>query len=123
MNKKVLLIEDDPFLQDMIVRKVKAEGIDIFSAINGEDAFKILEEQKIDLVILDLLLPGLDGFEVLKKIRADERFKDLPINVFSNLSEDQDIRRCQDLGINEFMVKCNLTLDELLIKIKKSLGK
>ena len=74
------------------------------------------------MVLLDLLLPEVDGFEILKKIREAGDTKKLPVIVFSNLSEDKDIKRVQDLGVVEFMIKSNFTLDELVAKIKKTIG-
>ena len=74
------------------------------------------------MIVLDLLLTGVDGFEFLEKIRASEDWKDIPVIVFSNLSEEKDIKRAQDLGVKEYMIKANFTLDELTNKIKGLLG-
>jgi|SRR3989338_131768 len=122
MSKKILIVEDDSFLQGLASRKLKAEGYDVATASNHTEAFNSLMSNKPDLVLLDLLLPEVDGFEILKKIREAGDTKKLPVIVFSNLSEDKDIKRVQDLGVVEFMIKSNFTLDELVAKIKKTIG-
>lgn len=123
MAKTILIIEDDNFLQGLEATKLKKEGYDILGASNGEEAFKLIDAKtKIDLILLDLLLPGIDGFMILEKIRQDKSFLTVPVIVFSNLSEDKDIKRAQKLGISEFMVKSNFTLDELAKKIKELIG-
>jgi two-component system alkaline phosphatase synthesis response regulator PhoP len=121
MSKKILIIEDDNFLMDLISKKLKSEIYSILGAAESVEAFKLLESNKPDLILLDLLLPGIDGFEILKKVRQTEETKNIPVIVFSNLSEEKDIKKAQDLGITAFMVKANFTLDELLEKIKETL--
>jgi len=119
MNKKVLIVEDDSFLQGLVSRKLKSEEFDVFVAPSAQDALKILDGGLLpDLVLLDLLLPGIDGFEFLKKFREDLKFKNTPVIVFSNLSEEKDMQKAKDLGITDFLIKANFTLDELLQKIK-----
>ena len=122
MLKKILIIEDDSFLQGLASRKLKAEGYDVSVASNHTEAFKALGSSKPDLVLLDLLLPEVDGFTILKQIRDTAGTKKLPVIVFSNLSEDADSKRVQDLGVVEFMVKSNFTLDELVKKVKSVVG-
>lgn len=123
MAKKILIIEDDSFLQGLASRKLRSEGYDVFGASNSTEAWKILDGMKPDLLLLDLLLPNVDGFEILKKINEKGTMKSVPIIVFSNLSEDKDIKRAKDLGVKEFMVKANFTLDELSQKIMQTIGK
>jgi DNA-binding response OmpR family regulator len=122
MAKKILIIEDDSFLQGLASRKLGSEGYDVAIALDGEQAMKSLAESKPDLILLDLLLPGIDGYEVLKRVRADKDMGKIPVIVFSNLSEEKDIKKATDLGINAFLIKANFTLDELSAKIKEVLG-
>ena len=121
MAKKILIIEDDNFLRTLLSKKLRSEVYSILSAAESVEAFNLLKSNKPDLILLDLLLPGVDGFEILKKIRQTEETKNIPVIVFSNLSEEKDIKKVQDLGITDFMVKSNFTLDELLDKVKKIL--
>ncbi len=124
MSKTILIIEDDNFLQGLETTKLTKEGYNILTASNSVEAFKIIENpnNKIDLILLDLLLPDVDGFMILEKIRENKNLLTIPVIVFSNLSEDKDIARVQKLGISEFMVKSNFTLDELAKKVKELIG-
>lgn len=123
MSKTILIVEDDNFLQGLEATKLKKEGYNILTASNGAETFKIIEkEEKIDLILLDLLLPEIDGYMVLEKIRQEKTLLTIPVIVFSNLSEEKDIKRATKLGISEFMVKSNFTLDELAKKVKDLIG-
>ena len=123
MNKTILIIEDDNFLQGLEATKLKKENYDVLTASNAEQAFKIMNSKDgVSLVLLDLLLPESNGFEILKKIRESENSKNLPVIVFSNLSEEKDIEQANKLGISGFMVKSNFTLDELTQRIKEVIG-
>ncbi len=122
MTKSVLIIEDDSFLQGLASRKLKADGFEVLNAANHTETFAVLEKQIPTVILLDLLLPEVDGYEILKKIRENPKTKSIPVIVFSNLSEEKDIKKAQDLGIVEFMVKSNFTLDELAQKIKETVG-
>lgn len=120
---KILVIEDDTFLQTLEVSKLKKYNHEILSATSGEDAMKKILSPGIDLVLLDIILPNFDGFEILKKIRELDTTKNIPVIVFSNLSEESDVKKAKDLGANDFMVKSNFTLDELMDRIKMVLKK
>jgi DNA-binding response OmpR family regulator len=124
MAKTILIIEDDNFLQGLETTKLTKEGYDVLTASNSVEAFKIIENpnNKIDLILLDLLLPEVDGFMILEKIRENKNLLTIPVIVFSNLSEDKDIQRVQKLGVSEFMVKSNFTLDELAKKVSELIG-
>ena len=120
---KILIIEDDNFLQGLEASKLKKEGYEIITASTGEEAMKKITEPSIDLIMLDLVLPKFDGFEILQKIRETEATKKTPVIVFSNLSEDKDIKKAETLGATDFMIKSNFTLDELIEHINKILKK
>lgn len=123
MSKKVLIIEDDDFLQGLEAKKLTKEGYEVLVASNGEQAFKQIDEHRdINIILLDLLLPEVDGFTILSKIREENKISNVPIIVFSNLAEDKDIARANKLGVNDFMVKSNFTLDELVAKLKSLIG-
>lgn len=123
MIKTILIIEDDDFLQGLEATKLRKEGYNILTASDSIEAFKIINnETKIDLILLDLLLPDVNGFTILKKIKEIKNLKNIPVIIFSNLSEEKDIEEANKLGINDFMVKSNFTLDELTQKIKILIG-
>lgn len=121
--KKILIIEDDEFLQGLEATKIKNSGYEVITAINGEDGMRRISDSKVDLVLLDLLLPNYDGFQILKKIREGELNKNIPVIVFSNLSEKSDIDKANGLGATRFMIKSNFSLEELVEYINKVLLK
>ncbi len=121
--KTILTIEDDNFLQGLEATKLKKEGYNVLAASESVEAFKVMAENpKIDLILLDLLLPGVDGFMILEKIRQDKSLLSIPVVVFSNCSEQKDIEKATKLGISEFMIKSNFTLDELAKKVRDLIG-
>jgi two-component system, OmpR family, alkaline phosphatase synthesis response regulator PhoP len=121
--KRILIIEDDNFLQGLEASKLEKEGYKVITASSGEEAIKKINEPNIDVILLDLILPDFDGFEILKKIRVTEVLKNIPVIVFSNLSEETAIKKAKELGSTDFMVKSNFTLDELVKHIKTVLKK
>lgn len=115
---KILAVEDDNFLRDLLSRKLGKENSEFITAIDGEEALKILETETPSIILLDLVLPGIDGFEVLKKIRENPRTKDIPVVILSNLGQDSDIEKAKSLGANDFLIKANFSIDEVIEKIK-----
>ncbi len=124
MAKTILVIEDDNFLSGLEAKKLKEKGYEVLIAASSDEAFKAIADVKgaVDLVLLDLMLPGVDGFEILRNIRKDEVIGKVPVIVFSNLYEEKDVQESTKLGIANFMVKSNFTLDELIEKIKMLIG-
>lgn len=119
--RKILIIEDDKFLRELIGKKLIAENFDILEAIDGENGLKTLQEQKPDLVLLDLILPGIDGFEVLSRIKADDNLASMPVIILSNLGQKEDIDRGLKLGAVDYLVKAHFTPNEIVQKIKDAL--
>lgn len=120
----ILIVEDDPLLSDLVSLKLINAKIPVEHAANGEVALEFLRgERKPDLVLLDIRLPGVDGFTVLEKIRSDESTKNLPVIIFSNLGEEKDKARAAQLGATRFAVKSSLSLDEVVAMIKEVLSK
>ena len=122
MAKTILIIEDDNFLQGLEATKLKKEGYNVLTASNSVEAFKAMEGTKPDLILLDLLLPDVDGFMILEKVRQNKDMQSIPVIVFSNLSEKKDVSRATKLGASEFMIKSNFTLDEITKKVKELIG-
>ena len=116
--KKVLIIEDDSFLQGLEAGKLEKDGFEVITASSGEEALKKIKEPGINIILLDLILPNFDGFEILKKIKEVETLKKIPVIVFSNLSDEKSMEKSKELGAIDFMVKSNFTLDELVKHIK-----
>ncbi len=118
---KVLIIEDDEFLRSLTAKRLEKEGYAVEVGVDGESGVAQAESKKPDLILLDLLLPGLDGFEVLKRVRANDALKETPVIIFSNLGQKEDIERAKGLGANDFLIKANFTLDDVVGKIKSFL--
>jgi|SRR3989339_2062731 len=111
---KVLIVEDDKYLLDAYRLKFGKAGHEVKEAFDGREVLSILEWWKPDVIVLDLLLPGIDGFECLKRIRTDGRWRDIPVLAASNLGEKADKDKALGYGANEYVVKSNLSLDNLL---------
>jgi len=118
-RKKILIIEDDTFLQGLVANKLQAEGFDVETASTGSQGLTNLGQNTYDIIILDLMLPDVSGFEILKQIRSRETNNKIPVLIFSNLSDDKDIKQGLDLGATDYLIKANFTLDELSDKVKK----
>jgi DNA-binding response OmpR family regulator len=122
---KILIVEDDKFLRDLIIKKLKTEDYEVVFAIEGEEALRKIKEEKPDLVLLDLILPGIDGFEVLKQIKSDssDSVKKIPVIILSNLGQRDDVERGINLGAVDFLIKAHFTPGEIIEKIKVILSK
>ncbi len=116
--KKVMLIEDDRFLSSLIKARLEKDGITIAQAFDGEDAIKRLPEERPDLVILDLIMPKTNGFEVLKSISLMPGLERTPVVIVSNLAQDSDIEKAQQLGAKAYFVKVKISIDDLIGKIE-----
>ena len=118
MAKKILLIEDDPFLSSLLGNRLKKEGFDLISVKSGNEAVKTLKKDAVDLVLLDLILPGKSGFEVLEDIKSDPQVAKTPVIIISNLGQDMDIEKAKELGVVDYLVKAKISIDDLVQKIK-----
>jgi len=115
---KILLIEDDPLIVKIYTTRLTADGYNVFSAENGEDGLAVAEKEIPDLVVLDIMMPRIDGYGVLEKIRSNPQLKHIPILVYSNLAVEEEIARAKNMGANEFVVKADLSPTEMVHKIK-----
>lgn len=120
---RVLLVEDDSFLRDLISQKMKKEGFTVIEAIDGEESLKKAAVENPHIILLDLILPGADGFEVLRKLRAEPVTGTVPIIVLSNLGQKEDVEKGIRLGATDYLVKAHNTPGEIIDKIKTILAK
>jgi len=120
---KILVVEDDRFLRELIVKKLNQEGFATETAVDGEEGLSKIKEIKPDLVLLDLILPTIDGFEVLRKLKEEDLVPSLPVIILSNLGQREDIERGLSLGATDYLVKAHFTPDEIIQKIKSILTK
>ncbi len=119
-KKKILIVEDDKFLIKAYEIKFKKEGFDVMLAGDGLAGLESAKK-KPDLVILDLMLPKLNGFEFLERIKKDEQLKNIPIVVLSNLGQKADMDKVMALGAAEYLVKTEYSLEEIIKKVEKYL--
>lgn len=122
-NQLILIIEDDEFLRSLVAKRLEQAGFRIAVAVDGESGLAVAADSQPALILLDLLLPGMDGYEFLEKIKARENLRSIPVVAFSNLGQREDIEKAKTLGADDFLIKANFTLDELVLKIEERLGK
>jgi DNA-binding response OmpR family regulator len=116
---RILLVEDDQFLSTILATHFRENGYDVVCAYDGESAVSRAIELYFDVMLLDILLPGKDGFEVISSVHAMEATKNMPVIVISNLSDEKTIQRMRELGAVQFIVKAQATPQSILAEIKK----
>lgn len=121
--KTILLVEDDPFLIDIYRVKLKEAGFSVDVIDNGEKVMRSLEEKKPDLILLDLVLPQVDGWEILKKIRESDTLKKISVIVLSNLGQKEDVEKGLKLGADKYLIKAHHTPGEVTKVVKEILEK
>lgn len=121
-QKTVLLVEDEQFLSNLLKARLEAGGAKVIQAFDGDAAIKNLKEVKPDLILLDIILPKISGFELLEMINADPNLQAGPVMIISNLGQDTDVERGKTLGAVDYFVKAKVSIDELVRKIEDFLA-
>jgi len=119
----IVLIEDDRFLQELLKKKLTSEKFSVQTAYDGEEGLRLARELQPRLILLDLLLPGMDGFEFLSAAKQEPAIKNIPVLVLSNLGQREEINRAMELGAVDFLIKSNFAPDEILKKVRSMLEK
>ena len=109
MSKKILLVEDDPFLIDIYTTKLKESGFSVKVGTDGEQALNLAKEKKLDLIVLDIVLPQIDGWEILRKIKSDPKLKNLKVIILSNLGQKEEVEKGINLGATKYLIKAHYT--------------
>jgi len=122
MPKTILIVEDEPILQKTLTMALEQEGYEIKSALDGEIGLNMAKTIKPDLILLDLILPKMDGFEILDELKKDETSKEIPIIILTNLESSQDIERALGLGAKTYLVKANYDLKDVIQKVKENIA-
>ena len=122
-NVKVLIVEDDVMLNKIYQTKLGLVGYKVFAAYDGEEGVKKMEEVAPNIVLLDLMLPKKNGFEVLEIVKQNIKLNHIPVIILSNLGQGDDIERGKALGADDFLVKSNVKLETVLEKIEQVLQK
>ena len=120
-KQKVLVVEDDEFLLELYSTKLKMEGFQVFSAGDGERGLRLAKEKKPDLVLLDIVLPKIDGLEVLRKLKKDGETAYIPIVLLTNLSQKDEVSEGLKAGAEDYLIKAHFMPSEVVDKIKKIL--
>lgn len=118
----ILIVEDDAFLSSMYADKFQTEGFDVATATNGTDALKTASERVPDIILLDVMLPQMDGFSVLEQLKNEEKTKNIPVLLLTNLSQKEDVERGQQLGAADFLIKAHFMPNEVVKKVRTVLS-
>jgi len=119
---KLLLAEDDKFISRAYVDGLTRAGIDVVLASDGEEAIKKINAEKPDIILLDVIMPEKNGFEVLQSIKAVDGLKSIPVVILSNLGQESDIQKGKELGADDYLIKSNFSIKEVVEKIQSILA-
>ncbi len=122
MSKVILFIEDESALQKTFGDLLQQEGYEMISALDGEIGLRLAEDKNPDLILLDLILPKANGFDVLKKLKTNAKTQNIPVIILTNLEDINNVGKALELGATTYLVKAQYTLAEILEKIKKVFG-
>ena len=118
-GKKILLVEDEPMLSNLLKGRLEKDGFQVTQAKDGDEALIMLRKDKFDLVLLDIILPKISGFEVMETMKSDPNIQEVPIVIISNLGQESDVEKGQSLGAVGYFIKAQLSIEELVSKIKE----
>lgn len=121
-GKTILVVEDDRFLSAMYADKLLLSGFQVVTAFDGEEGLTAAREHQPQAILLDILLPKLDGFEVLRRLRAEPQFKAVPVIVLTNLSQPEQVKRGLELGASDYLIKAHFVPAEVVAKLRVLLG-
>jgi DNA-binding response OmpR family regulator len=120
-KKKILVVEDEETLRKALVEYLEDEGFEVISAADGEEGVKMAKTKKVDLVLLDIILPKKDGYEVLEEIKNNDKTEHIPVILLTNLESAEDIQKAFDKGATTYLIKSDYKLEEVVKKIKETL--
>jgi DNA-binding response OmpR family regulator len=121
-KKKILWVEDDKLIGTILAKKLISSGFDLFHAKNGTEAFEGLKAMVPDVIVLDLLIPGMNGFDILQNVKTIPALSKVPVMILSNLNKQSDIDRARKLGAQKFLVKAATSLDQIVAEIRAICG-
>ncbi|MCS6789013.1 MAG: response regulator [Patescibacteria group bacterium] len=120
---KIFIIEDDKFLSLVLKGRLEREGIKVFQAFDGKEALDLLKQEIPDLILLDLIMPNMSGFEFLENLRQDPQYASIPVVVISNLGQETDVQKAKTFGVIEYYVKVRTSIEDLISRIKEIIQK
>ena len=123
MAKKILLIEDEKIMVNLLEKKLTREGYDVSVARDGEEGLAKMKESKPDLILLDIIMPKIGGFEVIEEVIKDKELKKIPIIIISNSGQSVELERVKELGVKDWLIKTEFDPQEVLDKVINQIGK
>lgn len=120
--KKILIVEDEEIMIDLLQRKLTAEGYETSVARDGQEGMEKMKEVKPDLILLDIIMPKMGGFEVMEEMKKDRELKKIPVIVISNSGQPVEIDKAQALGAKDWLIKTEFDPQEVINKVKKQIG-
>ncbi len=117
----VALIEDDPLIAEMYTTKFTKEGYELHHAPDGFAGLEMVKKEKPDIILLDIIMPKMDGFQVLQELRKTSEFKDTPVVMLTNLGQEEDVQKGRQLGATDYFIKTNFTPAAIVEKVKELL--
>jgi CheY-like chemotaxis protein len=123
MAKKILIVEDEKIMLDLLQRKLTAEGYEVSVAKDGDEGIRAMKELRPDLILLDIIMPKMGGFEVMEEMNKDKELKNIPVIVISNSGQPVEIDKAQQLGAKDWLIKTEFDPQEVIDKVVKQIGK
>ncbi len=120
--KKILFIEDEFTLQKAMAETLRKAGYEMIQALDGESGLRLAFSEKPDLILLDIILPKMDGFEVLEKLKSEKETKDIPVIILTNLAGSEDVEKSLSLGATTYLVKSDHGTEDVIEKVKRTIG-
>jgi len=120
-KKKILIVEDEEALKMSLRRKFTGEGFEIVEASDGEEGLKVAEAEKPDLILLDIVMPVMDGMTMLKKLRQKKFGQDMPVVLLTNLADTDEVNQAMELNVFDYLVKSNWDIEDVVVKVKDKL--
>lgn len=122
MAKKIIIVEDEKILANLLNRKLKDQGYESMVAWNGKEGLELIRKESPDLILLDIVMPEMDGFEMMEIISKDKELNKIPIIIVSNSGQPVEIGRAQKLGAKDWLIKAEFDPQEVIDKVKKQIG-
>ena len=123
MAKKILLVEDEEIISDLLQRKLKKEGYEVLVASDGKEGLKSMRETEPDLILLDIIMPKIGGFEVMEEMNKDPKLKKIPVIIISNSGQPVELERAVELGAKDWLIKTEFDPQDVIEKVVKQIGK